>query len=163
MQRPWLAGIVVLGLAMSQPALACMADEPVVLSDVSYANVVVVGRISDYEIVQDDPSRSLFRDYARFVISIDKVLVGNVPNRISVTWDNSTFELPEEMAEGPFLIALRLPTSDMPPLRGPSATIFANPEPDMLAVLQAPCSSPFILESSSEEARRIRKILISRR
>lgn len=163
MQRLWLVGVAVLGLATSKPALACMADEPIVLSDVSYADVVVVGRISEYQIIGDDPSDRLIWDYARFVVTIDEVLVGDVSDHISVTWDNSTFEEPEEMPEGPFLIALRRPSSSMPPLRGPSATILANPEPGLLAVLQAPCSSPFIFENTSEDARRIRKILVSRK
>lgn len=144
---------------MSKPAFACMADEPIVLADVNFADVVVVGRVSNYEIVRDDPSERLIWDYARFTIEIDEVLVGSVPDRISVTWDNSTFEEPEELPEGPLLIALRLPSSATPPLRGPSATIFANREPRLLAVLQAPCSAPFIFDSTSDEARGIRQIL----
>lgn len=163
MQRLWLAGMLVLGLGMSKPAFACMADEPIVLSDVSYADVVVVGRISGYEIVRADPSRQTIWDFARFAIDIDEVLVGNVPDHIFVTWDNSTFAEPEMIPEGTYLVALRLPTSAMPPLRGPSATILANAEPHLLAVLQAPCSSPFLFENTSEEARSIRQILTAQR
>jgi hypothetical protein len=58
---------------------------------------------------------------------------------------------------------LRRPASGIPPLRGPSATIMPNREPKSLAVLQAPCSSPFLFESTSKEARAVQRILDSRR
>jgi len=140
-----------------------MVDAPIVLSDVNYADVVVVGRVSEYNIIETDPAGRPTWNYARFVVDIDEVLVGSVPDRISVTWDNSTFELPLEMSAGPFLIALRLPSSATPPLRGPSATVLPNRDPDLLAVLQAPCADPFIFEQSSEEARSIRELIAAQR
>ena len=77
----------------------------------------------------EDPQESLLPDYARFDVQVKEVLVGRAPNRLSVTWDNSTFGEPEQMAAGPYLIALRRPGSASPPLRGPSATIFPTPDP----------------------------------
>ncbi len=154
------------------------------LDDVKYASVVVIGRIVNYEIVLDqkvrkerkemldrsaDKSTEYWRmmseqkgflsDYARFKVVVDKVLVGKSPKVISVIWDNSTFGEPETMKKGQYLIGLREPGSKIPPLRGPSATILPAPNPKSLTVLQAPCAPPFILESTSAEAKKIQEML----
>jgi len=175
MQNHWIAGPLALAaLSAAAPAYGCMAEAPLDLADVQYANAVVVGRIANYRMVLDpairrelrdpigdrDPAQARFLpDYARFELVVDEVLLGNIGQTISVTWDNSTFAHPETMPSGPFLIAMRDPRSAAPPLRGPSAYIAANPEPDFLTVLQAPCSAPFIFERNSEEAAAIRRIL----
>jgi hypothetical protein len=182
MRRYWPQALFVLAVASaSAPAHACRTRAPLDLADAKYADVVVIGRIANYRIVRDlefrrqmlarpdlsaedrrfyaDPSTSLLPDYARFDVLVDDVLIGDAPDRLSVTWDNSTFGEPAEMPAGPFLIALRKPASAAPPLRGPSATIFPNREPGLLTVLQAPCAGPFIFESSSDEARAVRRSL----
>ena len=168
----------------AKPASACRMGADLKLDDIKYASVVVIGRIVDYEIVLDqavrknrkemlersaDKSTEYWRlmseqkdflsDYARFKVLVDEVLVGQPPNVISVTWDNSTFREPEKMKEGPYLIGLREPGSKSPPLRGPSATILPSPEPKSLTVLQAPCAPAFILEATSAEAKTIREML----
>ena len=154
------------------------------LEDVNYADVVVIGRVSNYRIVRDeafrrrmltsprlsadmrrmyeDPRQSLMTDYARFDILVDEALVGRASGRLSVTWDNSTFAESDQMPAGPYLIALRRPGSAIPPLRGPSATIMPSPDPNDLTLLQAPCSGAFIYEIGSEEARTVRRILDAR-
>lgn len=155
---------------------------PVKLEDVRYADVVVIGHIHDYRIVRDgafrkrmmalpdlplgmremyqDPKKNLLSDYARFNVEVEQTLVGRVAGKISVTWDNSTFGEPEQMEPGRYLIALRRPTSTLPPLRGPSATTLPNPDPTALTLLQAPCSSAFIYRIESEQARTIRSMLV---
>jgi hypothetical protein len=165
-------------------ARACRIHVPPVLEDVRYAEVVVVGRISKYRIVRDeafrrqmlasprlspdmrryyeDPEGSLLTDYARFDVHVDEVLVGRPPRRLSVTWNNSTYGEPKQMAAGPYLIALRSPVSAGPPLRGPSVAIFASPDPTVPTLLQAPCSRAFIYEAQSEQAGAIRRILNAR-
>lgn len=162
-----------------------MVSVPQKLADVRYADVVVVGRIANYRIIRDeefrrrmlkapslpadlrkmyqDPKQSLMTDYARFDIDVEEVLAGRAPTRLSVTWDNSTFGEPDRMKPGRYLIALRWPNSASPPLRGPSATIMPSPDLKTLTLLQAPCSSPFIYEAGSEEARVIREMLAARR
>ena len=180
MKRHWIIATALVSFAAGDPARACMMSAPIVLKDVRYADVVLVGRIANYRIVRDEEFRrkmlsspnltagmrsfyesgqSLLSDYAGFDIEVDEVLVGTASNRVAATWDNSTFGEPEGMPAGPFLIALRRPSSAMPPLRGPSATIVPNREPQSLTVLQAPCSDPFIFEAGSDEARKIRRIL----
>jgi hypothetical protein len=168
----------------AKPANTCLGASSLNLDDIKYARVVVIGRIVDYEIVLDqkvrkerkemldrsaDKSTEYWRmmseqkhflsDYARFRVVVDKVLVGKSPNIISVTWNNSTFGEPEKMQKGPYLIGLRESGSKSPPLRGPSATILPSPDPKLLTVLQAPCAPAFILESTSAEAKTIKKML----
>lgn len=152
------AAIVLVGLALGKaPAYACMAMAPLELADIKYADVVVLGRISNYEIVDGEPGQ--LGDYARFTVSVDDVLFGQPPQQLTAVWDNSTYAEPESMPSGSFLIALRDPRSQTPPLRGPSATVLPNPEPTLLTVLQAPCSDAFIFSSTSDEARTILKTL----
>lgn len=168
-------------IAAPSPAKACIDTVPPTLEDVSYADVVVIGRIENYRIIRDnafraqmlsdpnlppedraiyqDPELTLLGDYARFEIIVEDVLKGRASATLSVTWDNSTFGLPIKMARGRYLIALHQPGSTSPPLGGPSATIMPSPEPDGLMVLQAPCSSAFIYDVESDQARSIQKML----
>jgi len=156
-----------------------------VLTDVQYADAVVVGRIAGYRIVRDeelrrrmlnawnlpddlrkiyaDPNKTLLGDYARFEVRVAEVLAGRAPRTVRVTWSNSTFGLPKSLPGGPMLIALSGPGGKRPPLRGPSATIMPNREPTLPTVLQAPCASPFMFAANSNEGRAIRRILRARR
>jgi len=183
-ERLWVALTAALSaMTAAAPAHACRMNAPVNIEDVRFADVVVVGRISNYRIVRDHefrrkmlasphmrpedrkhygPQTSLLPDYARFDIEVDQVLAGRAPKKFSATWDNSTFGEPETMAAGPYVIALRRTTSRMPPLRGPSATIFGTREPGLLTLLQAPCSSPFLFERDSDRARTVRRVLAAR-
>jgi hypothetical protein len=175
------ASALILSPAVAQ---ACAMAAPLSTQDIKYADVVVIGHVENYEIVKDmafresmlsnpnlpenlrdiyaDESHSLLGDYARFEVLVDKVLVGDVPDRFSATWDNSTFGEPETLPSGPFLLGFRRAGSAMPPLRGPSATVLPNPEPQSLSILQAPCAPAFIFSSSSEAAREVEAILAAR-
>lgn len=178
---PWIAITAFAGQLVAGPVQACIASSPLDVDDIRYADVVVVGRIADYRIVYDEASRqrllkipnlspklrqlyedrskTILSDYAQFEVVVDEVLVGQVPARFWATWQNSTFGEPETMGTGPFLIALRQRESEIPPLRGPSATVLPDPQPGLLTVLQAPCSRAFILESSTSLARAVRNNL----
>ncbi len=189
MRRFCFIAAVAFALSVSGSAHACMMSEKIQLDDIKYADVILVGRISKYEIVPNEEFRQRMlanpklspemrehykagngipSDYARLDLQVEEVLageprIGSLPNSLSVTWYNSTFAHPKTMTAGPFLIALRDASSPIPPLRGPSATIKSNREPGSLTILQAPCSDPFMFESSGREARAIRKILRKRR
>ena len=165
---------------------ACRAHAPLKLDDIKYANVVVVGRIVDYEIVlnqvarqerKKEIERSSFNnyppeirkmlseqkkfssDYARFNVLVDEVLVGEAANIITVTWNNSTFGEPDKIEAGKYIIGLRESGSKKPPLRGPSATVLASQEPKLLKLLQAPCAPAFMFDINSAEAGDIRVLL----
>lgn len=176
-----IVGAAAVAAALPDSASACRMFVSPRLEDVSYADVVVVGRIANYRIIRDeafrkqmlalpnlsadmrkfyaDPAKGLISDYARFDIQVEETLFGNASQKLPVTWDNSTFGEPDEIAPGRYLLALRRSSSASPPLRGPSATILPNPDPEALTLLQAPCSSAFLYEIQSNEARTIREIL----
>jgi len=175
--------VVAAALATVLPATAqaCRIFIQPRLEDVRFADVVVVGRITNYRIVRDeefrrrmlaspdlsaasrriyeDPRAGLMSDYARFDIQVQEVLVGRASRTLSVTWDNSTFAEPDHMAGGPYLIALRRPGSASAPPRGPSGTIFAPADRQSLTLLQSACSSAFIYEAASEQAGMLRRII----
>lgn len=168
-------------VALSNSANACVTRARLDLADIKYADVVVIGRISDYEHVLDPDARKrredmmrtapeplkailgkqsrFLSDYVRFQVNVDEVLSGDAPNVFPVTWDNSTFGEPDTIEPGSYLIAVRKSGAQPPPLRGASATIMPTPEPDKMTVLQAPCASPFFFHAESEEAQGIRRIL----
>jgi hypothetical protein len=163
------------------PAIACITFEPPNLEDVKFADVVLIARFDKYRIVRDeafrkemlaspyltsdereiykDPKEQLISDYALLDLQVERVLKGDVPARLSVTWDNSTFGEPDEMPIGSFLIALRREDSPSPPLRGPSATILPTPAGSEFTVLQAPCSGAFIFDAAGREAATIQRML----
>ena len=176
--------VIALTVMSSAPGVAhaCMVQTMPDPEDVRHADIVVVGQISNYEIILDEAFRrkklsrpdlspqlrahheeqkGVLSDYARFDIHVDEVLHGEAQQKLTVTWDNSTFAEPKKMAAGPFLIALRDPGSARPLLKGPSATILPNLDPEHLTVLQAPCSNPFIFDDKSDDASTIRQILSS--
>ena len=175
-----LIAALILALMAGEPAAACRIYVPIALEDVRFADVVVIGRVTNYRIIRDEAFRrrmlsnpnlseemrrhytsgeSLLPDFARFEVEVVERLSGSVPRRFSVTWDNSTFGEPERMSAGAYLIALRRPSSLLPPLRGPSAYIGPSPDPNSLTLLQAPCSRPFLFESGSAEAHTVRRLI----
>lgn len=144
--------VAVVTMLASQPALACRVTSELNLPDIKNADLVVVGRITEYEVIRDKGY------YARFTVRVEEVLIGDVRQTFTVRWDNSTFGVPNDMDRGPLLIALRAPSTET----SASATMPQNPRqnPDIMTVFQAPCSPAFIFEISSDEARITRDILM---
>jgi hypothetical protein len=172
--------VVLSALIAAQPAGACIMQRAMDLNDVRHADIVVVGRIANYEVVADQAARQrrkellarspklremlrghegsrLFSDYARFDILVDEVLRGSAPGTLPVTWAYSTFPEPADIG-GTYLIALHDPHI-LPPIRGGTHTVLANPEPDRFTILNAPCAGMFMFESTAREAWSIRQIL----
>ena len=163
----WLAAISLLTTVFAPlPAQACAIAAPLNLDYVEHPDLVVVGRITHYEIVGDQRAReqrrrwletspdmppqlrdllrrqtSFLSDYARFRITVRETLVGEAPRILTVTWDNSTFGEPPSLAPGEYLVALSVQAAS----------------PRAAAVLQSPCSPAFLFESNSDEARAIRR------
>lgn len=182
MLRLPLGALIFAGLMSTiGPAQACFMAASLELSDVMLADAVVIGEITDYQIIEDQLQRerrqsyldsltpeqrevhvehsSFISDYARFNIEVSTVLRGDVEGVIGATWDNSTYGEPASLPTGPYLIALRRAGTPLPPLRGPSATILPDPEPGLWSILQAPCAPPFLFESTGATASAIQVIL----
>lgn len=108
-------------------------------------------RTLQYEVIRDEGY------YARFTVRVEEVLIGDVKQTISARWDNATFALPDEMGQGPFLIALRAPSPSTSASAATPKILHHNS--DLMTVLQAPCSPAFIFEIPSHEAMITRDIL----
>src|SRR5690349_16530678 len=129
-------------LTTAAPAGACMYSPPVVLSDVRYADTVVIGRIVNYRIVRDQQVRrerrvlearwpglspraqrrraqrsDFLSDYARFDVVVEQVLAGEAGQVLAVRWNNSTFGEPRSLPGERYLVALRRSGGAAPPLR----------------------------------------------
>lgn len=74
--QTFLATLFVALTLAGAPAHACMARAPIELADIKYADVVVMGHISNYTIVLDP---IFFSDYSRFDVLVEEVLIGEAP------------------------------------------------------------------------------------
>ena len=151
--------LILVSAAVGKPAFACFAPAEFEISDVKAADAVLVGRILEYE-----PKEG----YASLKIEVHRQLTGNryiedeILNNwevINVSWQNSTFQLPEWLENDSRIIALRETGGNNLPLRGPSGVVFGDPEGYDYTLLQAPCSRPFNLPLSEVTLRDISYIL----
>lgn len=141
------------------PAAACMTRAPFRIEDIAQADAIFTGRLIRYDLVSPGRSNSL-DEYGLLTVRVDKVLKGEVSGDVQLYWWNSTFGVPKTLAfDGPIIIAASGAGRSGLPLRGPSATVFASRRPDLLQVLQAPCSSPFILPYAVKSEDNIRAVL----
>ncbi len=164
------------------PLLACRIEAPINIQDIELADLIVIGTVKEYATVSDAKARerrqekiqrlageanpqinkilksqtSYPSDYARFEIHVEQVLKGESSDEVTAVWHNSTFAEPDRLNSETYLIALVAPTSPRPPLRGPSATLLPRPDGESFSVLQAPCSTPFLLEADSSAAKEVR-------
>jgi len=163
-------------------ASACMMIWPRKLEDVRRADVVVIGRISEYRFFRDeafrqrmlispnirpemrdaykDPNRIWWSDYGQFEIEVDQVLKGRAPKKLLVIMRGNTLPPPTQMEPGRYLVALHRPRHS--PSSEPIASS-SRDNPDMWTPLMQPCAGAFIFEADSSSTRTIQAILQMRR
>lgn len=158
-----LPAVLALGLTITAapvPALACAVYSPLRPEAVRGADVVVVGRLSDYRREVSAESRRRFeawsreprpawmpagpdptpvRDLNTFTVDVERVVAGQAPARIRVDWPASNISPPETIEDGQYLIAL---THTYPG---------AAPGVDFVAVGHA-CSGAFLYPAASRYA-----------
>jgi len=158
-------------------ASACILSANQDLNDISSADMVVVGKIQNYQIVEDTIATEAVRngrteflenvpvnlkdthnneaeisvEYARFEIEVDEVLLGTVSGTISAVWPSYEFVESGKTPNVPFLIALRRSTSSMPALRGQVVWM----------VLGDHCTGSFLFANASANATTVRQLLSS--
>ncbi len=147
--RHWYAVMALPLMLTSEPAFACRFQREPNLNEVKQADVIVIGKITEYQVIRHEGAVS----YSRFIVQVDQAIVGTASDRFPVTWENSTFGQPEKMAEGPYLIALHAGST------GDYITGSPHREPNVMSVLQEPCSRAMMFEVSSNEARITQDIL----
>ncbi len=146
-------------LLAASGANACIVDTPLIINDIKDADAVFVGSIVRYEIFSPGEPYSL-DDYGIVTVRVRERLKGDVPNEVELYWWNSTFGMPEAiLTSDPALFAAARSDSSGLPFRGGSATIFPNKRPDLFRVLQAPCSSGFILPYGRSTAQAVKGVL----
>ena len=164
MSRTIIMGLVALLLTgVSSAVHACPMWRPIDLNLVSEAELVVVGRITDYtSILGPTPAKPAI-PHARFKVLIDEVILGQTAKKaIPVVWINSTFGEPQTLLPGPWLIALH-DLNTFPRDRSIGEYVKPALEPGTMTILQAPCSSAFLFENASNEAAAVRNLLTRKR
>lgn len=131
-----------------RPSSACGFPAPFEIDDIKLADAIVIGRVSNYEVRER---------YAALTIDVERAFEGEeyvtdprlgYGQQVSVSWQNSTFNLPEEITDERRIFALQQAGSESPPLRGPSAAIHGDPQGYEYTILQAPCAPPFMFPYS---------------
>lgn len=170
----------------SSAALACQFSSPLRAEQISSADVVVIGKVTNYHIVRDEDSRARRRedcrkaksfsskrwaeegwkalcaqkdfisDYAQFTIIISDVLKGRAPRSITATWDASTFSEPNTFPSDLRLIGLRKP--DVAGGRLASNPMYKQ-RSRFYFVMQVPCSGAFIIPANSDFAQEVKSFL----
>jgi hypothetical protein len=177
---------VTMCVALVAPAHACLAPGTADLSDVRYADLVLIGRVQNYRIVRDEFSRQSMRrvlqdpalprqsrevperqlrgdsllrsDYAKFDILVHRQLSGKSPRILTVALNKPAFEEPRAVPAGLYIIALRSSDSKLPAESRYRDFDLENREPTLPTVLSARCDGPFMFKVTSEAG----KTLIAR-
>lgn len=177
----FVAIVVVGAIAGAQSASACYSIEALDLNLVKLADIVVVGRITNYRLVPFpvDPATKERRErffgkmppelrkqlgypiqdypYAIFDIAVDEVLFGNAEQKLNVTWRYGISREIEQMSQGQYLVALQ--NREAPPPSPDGSNFHPNILPDRPNVLQPRCRGGFVFRADSESANAVRAIL----
>jgi hypothetical protein len=166
---PRLAAFVAIAAGLAGQAQACLGPRGLNPDDVRIADLVVVGRIVNYEIVPEGRrrpelislaslsprARQMLQDqlgyvnrHARFDIVVDEVLAGRSPRIVHAIWDNITSGEPAAAPGGRRLIALH-----------PAIIPGEGDGQSLRPVLQRPCAPAFILANAGDEADAVRRAL----
>jgi hypothetical protein len=153
--RPYIVGL----LALSPSAAdACIDIAPFVVEDIRQADVVFTGTLSDYE-VKEGPKRYSLNKYGLLTFHVDGVLKGEIERDVQIYWWNSTFNMPEKMDLGERMIVAVVSSDKSLPLRRASAYVIGSMRPDLLQVLQAPCSASFTFPYNVDTEVNLRAVL----
>ena len=153
----WSATAVMLSSA-AHPAAACITLAPFHVEDIQQADVVFSGTLTRYQVVK--PLDKYAPSYALLTFHVNDILKGRPARNLQVYWSNSTFGIPADLSyTKPFLVAAVKSGRPSLPIRSGSATIYPISRPDLLQVLQAPCSSAFLLQKTPQTMKDIRILL----
>jgi hypothetical protein len=155
--RRFVGHIAVIGLLTfgAESVAACALVSTLNLDDVQYADIVVLGQISNYRVhlEQFDGSSTPSR-IGLFDVRVLQTLKGEVPDGMLVALDDRGQGLSPKLTEGVHLIAMRVAKSGSP--RAPSSAwgelIPLSEAVSKFSVMNEPCEPAFILDARSTEA-----------
>lgn len=128
-------------------ANACISPLPFEMNHIRNAHMIVVGNVTGYEVVTTNETPS--QKYGVITVRVRDAIKGDVQGDVKLLWQNSTFGLPDELpTTKPSIFAARRLSADSLLLHAPR-----------WQVLQAPCSSPFILPYLHEVAEDVGVVL----
>lgn len=131
------------------PALACVVAMPWNPAEVKQAEVVVMGRLTNHDLVRvrrvrDVSGKAWSVGQAEFDLTVERALVGETPRRIRVKAGKSTLAHFAELPEGRYLVALERPRQH---------------DDGTFTLFQRPCSSAFLMKSGSAKALAVLRVL----
>lgn len=137
-------------LLAARPAYACIDFAEPIDADILYADSIFTGNVTGYDIVTTDQDRDLAY-YAIITVKTDQFLRGDASKEVKIYWKNSTFNLPDSLlVPQKVIIAAISPVNLTPPWRAGGEMVARSDRPEILQLLQAPCSAPFMLPASVE-------------
>lgn len=159
-------------LVANSSALACLVPKPLHSSDFVTAEVIIVGRVINYEAVVDpvatektrqvleaSPSmRAHAKDYkwisyGKLDVEVDEVLKGTVPARPAIYWLPGTIGPADALAPGRYILGLG--KVDTLPMHYENRPL----PPDALRVEEKACAGTFIAPYASEMASKVEQLL----
>lgn len=117
-------------------AKACVVPIPFEMNHIRNADMIVVGDVTGYEIVSSNETPSSM--YGLITVHVQKSIKGGVSGDVKLLWLNSTFAFPDELPNTkPSIFAARRLSGE----------VYSHGSARW-QILQASCSSPFILPYS---------------
>jgi hypothetical protein len=145
--------IALIATIITLPIHACMTSSEIRLADILMADEIFIGKVTNYEL----SNGAGLSQYATITFKVIDDIYNSSNGEIrEVYWHNSTFGMLEDLNRTEYLVATT--SNQQPRLRGPSATIFPSKK-NKPSLLQAPCSSPFLLEPTETNMALIKGLL----
>jgi hypothetical protein len=141
------------GLLLNSSAWSCVVFQPFRFEAIKAASIVFRGRVINYgPRVGNAPATIEFK--------IVEVYRGDHSDQLKLSWPNETFETPRTWTGSPEVIVAAVPNPYHAHLNDPrfNARLSALAK-EPFAVFQEACSSPFLLEDTSENRSKVRALL----
>lgn len=143
-------------LALLAPvaAQACIEFMESSLEDIRRADVILVGNMVSYEIVERDSGHGYPLEEGLLTINVARAIKGSAPSTVRLVWPNSSFAFPPDMLG--FQPAIYAATYDQSGFR---RTGSPAPQSSQLYLFQPPCSGSFTLPHSAADEDVVRHVL----
>lgn len=135
-------------------ANACIVYRESHLEEIRQADVVFVGDITSYEIVERDSGYGHAIEEGLLTINVTNTIKGSAPSTVKLAWPNSTFGFAPEMRT--FRLGIYAATYDP---SGFPEELNAHLRSDQLYLFQPPCSGGFAMPHSEADEGVIRQVL----
>ncbi len=137
--------VTAFGLALilsGSSAHACLTYRSSSVFDLLHADAIVVGNVTNYELVTETSGRVL---HGQFQIDAVQILTGWVDQPLTVNWSNHVFGIPETWSTpNPILFGLRYPDKRSLDEQMRDSFVYSTTDDQAPVILQRNCSSAHI-------------------